>query len=555
LSSDTVDVRELKRAVIGALEQAGTDTHKASCIELLSQLDPDNVNDVLAPLLPKLSAELQFKSLEEMLVKPSPDYLVHVRSLINQYLPPDVLAVALRYIWLTEEDPDIRLLRPYLRTEVDPVVRGTAASLMLRRGNPTQKAEATNTLRLMLTHREEKERVMGCRALGEAVYLQALRLYIPSLLQDESLRVRCALLEAIAATHLEEFYPSLLKGLYYKSTRASAMKALVRLDNEAIPLLSQLTDDIYKPDLVRTHALQAVGAIGTAEAIETLIARLTVAWGVTRRNILRILLEMPQDIGIETVLNQLGRRGVERMIDQEITFIGQLCAALLDLTPERATGMEADLLRRSLRDIQGDAHERLFLLMRFLYPIGTIKAAAFNLQSASRSNMARGLEILDNTLDIPNKRALLSILDRNSDLEKLQSLADMMSYVPMSPSDRLRYLADLRHFLSDWSLACCFHVARAARWSLTAEQTLACLKHPKGFVREAALSYLKVASPRALPQILPILEQDTDPLVQAQLRDIVQQIQQDSVRAVPQEPKRSNNNVIEFPKRLGPEPT
>jgi hypothetical protein len=226
----------------------------------------------------------------------------------------------------------------------------------------------------------------------------------------------------------------------------------------------------------------------------------------------------------------------------------------LDLTPERAAGMEADLLRRSLRDIQGDAEERLFLLMRFLYPIGTIKAAAFNLQSTSRSSMARGLEILDNTLDIPSKRALLSLLDHNSDFEKLQSLAEVMSYVPMSPSDRLRYLTNLRHFLSDWSLACCFHVARQAKWSLTAEQTLACLKHPKGFVREAALSYITVASPRALPQILPMMENDVDPLVQSQIQDIVKQIAQDSVRTAPREAKRGNNNVIEFPRRIGPEP-
>jgi hypothetical protein len=70
---------------------------------------------------------------------------------------------------------------------------------------------------------------MATRALGEADYLQALRLYIPSLLQDESLRVRCALLEVIAATRLEEYYPSLVRGLYYKSTREAARGALVRL--------------------------------------------------------------------------------------------------------------------------------------------------------------------------------------------------------------------------------------------------------------------------------------------------------------------------------------
>lgn len=520
LSGD-VDVLELKRAVVEALDQPGTEAHKAACIELLSQLDPKNVGEVLAPLLDKLPPALQRQSLEEMLLYPNATHLPQVQALISQSPPPEVLAVALRYVWITQENPDIRQLKPYLRSEVDSVVRGTAASLMLRRGNPTQKAEATNTLRLMLTHKQERERVMGCRALGEAVYLQALRLYIPNLLQDESLRVRCALLEAIAATHLEEFYPSLLKGLYYKSTREAAMKALVRLENEAIPMLVALGEDVYKPDLVRLHAWKAIGQIGTMEALDALIAHLMTAWGITRRNILKILLEMPADIGIESALERMGRTGIERMIDQEIMFIGQSYAALLDMAPDRTPGEEAELLRRALRDLQTDARERLFMLMKFLYPIGAIKAAAFSLNSHSRSNVAHGLEILDNTVDIPSKRALLSILDRASDQEKLQSLSEMVSYQPMVPSDRLRHLLDLRHFLSEWAVACCFHLARQARWSLTTDQILSCLRHPKGFVREAVLSYLQMVSPGVLRQVLPSLKNDPDPLVAAQVEHML----------------------------------
>lgn len=554
LSGD-VDLRELKRAVVEALDQPETDAYKRSCIELLSQLDPKNVGEVLTPLLDRLSSPLQHQSLEAMLLYPNLAYVPQVQALIQQSPPPEVLAVALRYVWISDESPDVRQLRPYLKSEVDPVVRGTAASLMLRRGNPTQKAEATNTLRLMLTNKLERERVMGCRALGEALYLQALRLYIPSLLQDESLRVRCALLEAIAATHLEEFYPSLLRGLHYKSTRDAAMKALVRLENEAIPMLVELADDIYKPDVVRLHAWKAIGQIGTIEALDVLISHLMTSWGLTRRNILKILLEIPGDIGIEGVLDDLGRSGVERLIDQEIMFIGQSYAALEDMTAERVPSQEGDLLRRALRELQTDAEERIFMLMKFLYPIGAIKAAAFSLQSNSRSNIAQGLEILDNTLDIPSKRALLSILDRGSDQEKLKRLTDMVNYQPMAPSDRLRHLLDLRHFLSDWSLACCFHLAERERWSLTADQTLACLRHPKGFVRESVLSYLKMASPRALRQLLPMLNHDPDPLVMAQVQQILQELSRNSSDAANPSAKPGNNNGVNLPNSFGFEPT
>lgn len=520
LSLSDVDLRTFKRAIVEALGR-GTDADKKSCIELLSHIDPKNVGDVLSPLLPQLSPALQRQSLEAMAEYPSEIYLAGVRSLLFEDLKPDVLALALRYIWLTDPNPEISQLRPYLNPDIDPEVRGTAASLMLRRGNPQQKAEATDTLRRMLTHKRERERVMGCRALGEAVYLQALRLYIRPLLQDESLRVRCALLEAIAATRLEEYYPSLLRGLYYKSTREAATLALVKLGDDAIPMLMELGEDIYKPELVRSQAWFTLGQIGTPQAIEALVAHLMTAWGHTRRTILRILLKLPQERGIDAVADILGRQGVETLINQELQFIGHTCASLLDLDPDRIAGDDADLWRRALRDVQEDSRQRIFLLMRFLYSSSTIQAALFNLQSNSWESNARGLEILDNTLDIESKAALLDVLDRRSDREKLDSLSDFLEYQPMSPSQRLRYLLDLRYFLSDWVTACCFHLARQQRWGLTAEQTMAGLRHPTGYVREAVLAYLSVASPRALQELLPLLQQDPDRLVTAQVNHLM----------------------------------
>ena len=521
LGFSDVALRAFKRTVIEALEKPGTEADKSSCIELLTQIDPENVGDVLAPLLPRLSHALQRQSLEVMLEHPKPAYRHEVSILIEQQPPPEVLALALRYIWLSQPELDIATLKPYLHTAVDPMVRGTAAALMLRRGTSTEKAEATNILRRMLTSKSERERVIGTRALGEADYLQALRIYIPELLQDDSLRVRCALLDVIATTHLQEYYPSLIKGIYYKSTRDAARTALVSLGNEAITLLVDLAEDIHKPDVVRLQAWTALGEIGTAESLNKLVQQLMTSWGRTRRNLLRILIKLPNESGIEAVLDQLGRSGVETLIEQELLLLGQVYAAILDLTTEEVVGQEADLLRRALTDLQKDLIERCFLLMKFLYPLSAIQAAVFNLESESRSNRAMGLEILDNTVDIPQKRAFLGILDRRTTAEKLACLVELVPYKPMSPSDRLRRLIELRHFLSDWSLACCFHLARALRYSLTPEATLVCLRHPTSFVREAVLSYLKDASPRSCRELLPMMKNDSDHLVAAQVQQMM----------------------------------
>ncbi len=534
-----VDMRALKRSVVETLEKGSAEEDKRSCIELLSQIDKKNVGETLAPLLPMMSPALQCKSLEAMLNHPNPAYIEEVRSLTQKTLPPEVLALALRYIWLAESEPNMSQLQPYLQPSVDPVVRGTAAALIMRRGAREQKAEATNVLRRMITSKQEKERVMGVRALGEADYLQGLRLYIPSLLQDESLRVRKYCMDAIASTHLESYYSSLLKGLSYKSTREAALQALVRLGSDAIPMLVELADEHQKSDLLRLQAWSAIGEIGTMEAIDALVSKMMTTWGMTRRNILRILLKMPGEVGIEGVLERVGRSGVEILIEQELMFLGQMYAGIVDLsgvdmkstTAVSDSSLEegngklttdyTEMLLRALQLLDLDAKERCFLLMKFLYPLGSIQAASLNIQSESRSNVARGLEILDNTVDIYSKRSLIDILDQKSYSEKLSSLSEIVVYQPMAPSDRLRQLLELRHFLSDWALACCLQMARAARWSLSAEQTLVCLRHPTGFVREAVLAYLRMASKRALVELLPNLRNDPDPLVASQVKQMI----------------------------------
>ncbi|NEO99658.1 MAG: MFS transporter [Symploca sp. SIO2E9] len=514
-------LRALKRAVVEALEQPGTEADKSSCIQLLCQMDPENVGEVLAPLLPQLPALLQCQSLEAMLEHPQKAYLQDVQLLIEQKPPPEVLALALRYVWLTQTELEPHKIKPYLHSTVHPLLRATAAVLILRRGTVTQKAQATNTLRRLLISKQEQERVIGTRALAETEHLQALRVHIPNLLQDESLPVRQALLEVIAAKRLSDYYGHLIKKLDEKSTREAARLALVSMGNEAIPLLLELSEDHCQKDLVRIQAWTALGEIGTPQALNLLVQQLMTSWGTTRRNLLRILLKIPQEAGIEVVLDNLGRTGVEILIEQELLLLGQIYAALLDLSVEQIAIPEADLLRGALEDMQVDLLDRCFLLMKLLYPFSAIQAAAFNLQSDSRSNRALALEILDNTVDIPLKRAFLGVLDRRTTAEKLACLVELLPYQPMKPSNRLRRLLELRHFLSDWSLACCFHLARKAHYSFTPEATLVCLRHPTGFVKEAVLAYLREVSPRTCIKLLSAFKNDPDRLVAAQAQQII----------------------------------
>jgi HEAT repeat protein len=524
------DLRAMKQNLVDALAKPQSESEQRYCIDLLCQVAPREAGDVLAPRLLGFSPALQQRSLEAMLLYPNPSFVNPVKALVEDlHQSPAVFALALRYLWQVQEDNQVEDLKPYLQPQVDAMVRGTAAALMLRYGNRQQRVEAMASLRKMLTHEQERERVMGCRALADANYMESLSIYMDSLLQDPSLRVRRATLAAIAATQYGYYYPALLKALQYPSTRAAARQALTSLGDEAIPMLISLGLDASKPDSLRYQAWQVIGEIGSLPALETLIHNLLSSWGSNRRQILAVLLKLYQQTGlrrsplIDNALDQmLGRSGMESLLTTELEFLCQLLAARADLDSTLLTGTEADLMRSALTSMESDALDRVFLVLRFMAPGGTIQAAQTSL-SGSPSRWARGLEILDNSLDSPSKATILILFDRRPDRDKLKQLASItpgFQYRPMAPRDRLRHLLDLRAYLSDWGLACCFHLARANHWNLTTDHTLALLQHPTGFVREAVLAYLAMASPRVLSKILPLMEKDPDPLVASQLAQL-----------------------------------
>ncbi len=536
INNTNVDLRTLKYAVIEALQRPSSDNDKRSCIGFLSQIDPDRVGEVLAPLLSTLSSELQQQSLKLILVGgANPAYLSSVQALLDdRRSSPEVVALALRYLWLDNPVGDLQQLENYLHPEDNPVIRGTAAALLLRQGTPIHKLTATKTLQRMLTHQQEYERVCAVQALRQAVYLQTLRLNIRELLKDDSLGVRCAVLETIAATQLEEYYSALVKGLYYKSTRRTAIQSLVKLENEALPILLEVATDIYQPELVRMYSWQVIGHIGTIKAVDTLWEYLEKSSGSTRRNILRTLLKMPKEKAIEDVLDRCGDGFVENLIEQELASLGQIYAACIDLQPmsmnlesAEPVGQMLDLLQQALYDLQTDTIERLLLLLKLIYPVENIQAALSNLRSPNRSHLARGLEILDVTLKLRCKQVLLTILDQRSLQDKLNSLLELklLSHQQLEPNARLRHLLNFPASLSNWCLACCFYYAQAARIGLKSTQILPSLRHPSSIVREAAIGYLILVSPRVVREILPQLQDDPHPLVTAQVERLMARLE------------------------------
>ena len=577
-------IKELKRAAVSALSQPGMKDSQMGCVELLIRIDQSNALDVLAPMLQSLPQEAQVRVLEIMQEHPKPQYAVSVGRLITYSKPAPVIAAALRYVYgkknkndrdhetETDRKVDVQQLTDHLRPQVPASVRATAAALLLEHGEPDQRGKVTNFLRLMLTSPNPEERRASCDAIRHLTYLQALQVYILKIVKEErSTEVRCAVLEVVAATHFEKCYPELVKGLYDPQTRSTSIKALISLNNEALPLLKVLVKNWREPDSVRNIAWGIIGEVGTPEAIVFLIEQLPLTWSTDRTSILRALIKVPKYQGIDRTADQLGRAGIESLVDQDLMLISHTTAAMLDLAGRVQTRDLEEMLYRALQGIQSDCIDRIFLLIQFLYEPETIQAAEFSLKSGFSDDMAQGLEILDTKLDIPQKRSLLTILEISNatkhqnfrasiskipkvlktskapktknlahptrrspdwwpncqsklDLERqLQSLSSLVPYTSLEPVDRLRELMDLRHFLSDWVLACCFHLARAEGWQLERHQVLDGLRGGSSLLREASLLYLHNLFQRgtnnaAFLNILPRMQNDADAILRCQVR-------------------------------------
>jgi hypothetical protein len=549
LGDGDFDVRLLKQAVVKALKEDSSEADKRSYVELLTKVDPAGAGEILAPLVVKLPVDLQKFCLEAILAgETNISYLPEIRSLLtisHQETSPEVFALALRYVWLAETNPDLNQLEQFLKPQQHSLIRATAASLLLRQGTPKQKVDATKHLQVMLRSIQERDRINAVQALNSSIYLQTLRLEIPDLLQDKSLRVRCAVLEMIAATRLEDHYPALFAGLNYRSTRLTAMECLVKLDSEVLPTLINVATNLYKPEVVRKYAWRVISQIPGTEAIDILWDNLQTSRGVNRDHIVHSLLKRHQKEGISNFVNKSQETKIEKLVEEELKFLGELYSAYVDLQEQseqysqylehksceltnsyqsqRQVSNICQILQQSLLILEADVRERLLLLLKLIYPLEKMQAASFNLRSKSPANLARGLEILEHTITFQCKPVLLNTLDRREPEKKLRELteAKMVEYEQMEIRHRTRKLLTFDKELSDWSLACCFHFAQAAHIRLNTAEILTSLRHPTGFVREAAICYLNIASPRILMQLLPQLEDDPHPVVATQVRELI----------------------------------
>ncbi len=519
-------------------------------IQLLAQVDLAKACETLMPLLPSLPPSLQLSSLSVLQQQPDKSHEIALRHLLTPVTSPEVYAATLKYLLKIAPPASAQSLLHYLKSDVQVPIRAVAAAYMMAYGDSSTQRSASLAFVQMLGRDSEVERLVGAEALKEAGDLERLQQYITPLLQDFSLPVRAALLQAIAETRSRSLYDHLLQALHSPMTQEIARTALQTMGDEGLQLLQKhchnsaiaLDDKLRTWDtLAQLHTLnQQQGSSrqgilqypdrrdpqaahqtslqrkqretgdkqSEVNALNILALELTQNSGVARQHLLKLLLQQPKRAGIRAVQQILGKKtGIMALVQEELWLLGHLYAALVDLDPKTldpkhtTPSAEVRVFREALIEQQRNVGERVLLLLQFLYPRKSMKLAARKLRD--RDSIPQGLVILERLLEPEIKPRVLAIFGAQSASKKLAQLKRWVAYEPLPGQQRLRSLLSLKPGLDDWPHACAFHLACHRQWRVSDDQLLQGLNHPNLAVQDAAKSYLGEISSGTLDRLLP----------------------------------------------------
>lgn len=547
----------LTRAIIQALKASLRSPiqllQAQQSIQLLAQVDLAKACEILMPLLPSLPPSLQLASLSVLQQQPDTAHETSLRHLLTPVTSPEVYAAALKYLLQIAPPSSAQSLMQYLKSDVQVPIRAVAAAYMMAHGDSSTQRSASLAFVHMLGRDSEVERLVGAEALKDAGDLERLQQYITPLLNDFSLPVRAALLEAIAQTQTRSLYNHLLQALHSPLTQEIARTALQTMGDEGLQLLQKhshtpnlpLDDKLRTWDTLaqlHTAAQQSGGSQpsmqtqtnrpnrptqptsppqgnprkrrensrkpSTTNALNILALELTQSSGVARQHLLKLLLQQPRRDGIRAVQQILGKRtGIMALLQEELWLLGHLYGALVDLAPKNldaknvTPSAEVRVFRDALIEQQRNVGERVLLLLQFLYPGKSMKLAARKLRD--RHSVPQGLAILERLLDPEIKPRVQAVFEAQSASKKLAQLKRWVAYEPLPGQQRLRALLSLSPGLDDWPHACAFHLAYQRQWRVSDDQLLHGLNHPNPAVQEAAKSYLGDISSGTLDRLLP----------------------------------------------------
>jgi AAA family ATP:ADP antiporter len=377
-------------------------------MDILESLDKKNL---ITPLILRHeSPAVRIRALD-LLKNSSPamalQWLPSVRNLLAD--PNiEVREAAIRALAGMSEVDSARLVRPYILDE-NPRIAITAAMILTRSSNPSDRLDAENALRRFGTksiHSTIQARKELASVLGYIPDTRFCRLLIP-LLTDNSLDVAQEALHSVRHLGTSDFLfvPTLISLLRHPSLKASAREILVGYGQDVLRTLDYFLQEAEEDIEVRRQIPATVARIPCLEAADILMNMLDDPDGCVRFEALSGLERLRCRAGMS-----FARGPVEKRILKECerqTYYANFYPRLFG----PGTPMGNSLLARALREKTIRGTDRIFRLLGLIFPWKDMAATRWSVESGSPSR-AKALEYLDNLLPAGLRRRVLPVLDQ-----------------------------------------------------------------------------------------------------------------------------------------------
>jgi AAA family ATP:ADP antiporter len=370
----------------------------------------------------------------------------------------------------------------------DYSLRAAMAAFLARPG-PTQNLE---TATLLLDAMAQESGPEGKPARLEAARLIAglpeeFNAQLLWLIADEDPEVAREAVRAVGAIRATWLLPAVLERMGNTELAHAGAEALTQFGEDVVETLSEFVRDPHVPVAAKLEIPSALAGIGTQAAEIVLMDNLLVPDTALRQRIIAALNNTHQ----QHPELQLDRDMIETVLLAEIT--GHLRS--YQILGILGVSLESDdTVVRALRESMNQEVERIFRLLRLMFPHVDFHSAHFGLQSSSRTVHDNALEFLDNILKPQFRNLLVPLLDKDVSIQERVALAN--KNLGLKVESREEAVAALVGSEDPWLKSCgAYAVGMLGLRSLEPELDK-CLTHPDALLQETARQAKKrLASP------------------------------------------------------------
>ncbi|MBI4209654.1 MAG: HEAT repeat domain-containing protein [Deltaproteobacteria bacterium] len=389
-------------------------------------------------------------NLRKLLKHPSEEIRVHAMRLLiaskDQTLLPEIEGMlqdessvvkteALQGIHALKKEGAIDLMKSYLK-DPDPKMKVAAIACIAQCGRESEKEIARNEWKQMVSNPEDHPaRQEAAKVIGHITDCSFHKLLL-DLFNETDKKVLLFAIDSAGRTGCKIFVKSLLPFLKVRPLRKQAQEALASCARTIPGTLHDAIQDQNLDREIRQRIPQILALNPSQWTIDLLLHSLS----QKDRHLSFMILKALNRIRMSNLSFRFDPDKVKSRICQETHHYFALLNTKRSLLSSPTALDKADPLIQALNDHTVWSVERIFRLLRLIYPDEGIFHAYLQIVSNSAWNRATALEYLENILDKKIRTEILHVVDDIPENEKLQKAASIYRIEGKSFDDSVKEL-------------------------------------------------------------------------------------------------------------------